>query len=132
MASEFYIAGIGGMIGGLLWRSILPYILERQKAEQEGREPPSFEKTYMATMIISVIGGLVALFMAIETFEKTILTAQSGMMAAGIGFAFTYTILGVGNDYVDLKKTKTTLTREVAALKQEKADRQIPETKELG
>lgn len=116
MASEFYLAGIGGMIAGLLWRSILPYMLARKQAEEAGLPPPSFEKSYMTTMIISAIGGLVALFMAIETFEKTILTAQSAMMAAGIGFAFVYTILGVGNDYIDLKKEKVELRKEIKAI----------------
>lgn len=103
MAIEFQLAGYGGMVGALLWLGILPYLLERKRAEANGEKIPSFAGSYMTTMLIATIGGFVTLTMAIGELEKAIATATSLMTAAGIGFSFTYTILGVGNQIVDLK-----------------------------
>lgn len=103
---SIYGAGLAGMIGGLLWQGILPYLLERKKAEANGEKPPSFAGEYLTTMIISTITGLIAIFMAIETFEKSIASASSIMVSAGLGFAFTYTVLGISNTFVDLKREK--------------------------
>ena len=114
--NAIYGAGIAGIIGGLLWRGILPYLLARKKAEEEGLPPTSFEKSYMTTMIISFIGGLIAVFMAIETFEKSIANVTSIMFAAGLGFSFVYTVLGIANDYVDLRKEKTELSRKIKTI----------------
>ena len=104
---SIYGAGLAGMVGGLLWQGILPYLLERKKAEANGEKPPSFAGEYLTTMIISTITGLIAIFMAIETFEKSIASASSIMVSAGLGFAFTYTVLGISNTVVDLKKEKS-------------------------
>lgn len=103
---SIYAAGISGMVGGLLWQGLLPYLLERRKHEQAGEKPPSFAGEYLTTMIISTITGLIAVFMAIETFEKSIASASSIMVSAGLGFAFTYTVLGISNTFVDLKLKK--------------------------
>lgn len=118
MVSEFYAAGIAGMIGGLLWQAVLPYFLARRKAEVEGNPIPSFSKEYATTALIGAISGLIAVFMAAETFEKAIVNATSIMMAAGIGFSFTYTVLGISNTIVDLKTINASLKKEVKNLEE--------------
>lgn len=118
---SIYAAGIGGMVGGLLWQGILPYFLARKKAEQEGRPLPSFGKEYATTMLISTITGFIAIFMAVDTFEKAIINATSIMVAAGIGFSFTYTVLGISNTIVDLKIERTNLTKQIIQQQQQQA-----------
>src|SRR5688500_19815353 len=53
-------AGYAGLAGALLWRGLLPYLLERKKAEQAGLSMPSFSTTYMTTMIISTVAGFIS------------------------------------------------------------------------
>jgi len=112
-----YVAGIAGIIGGILWQGILPYLLKRREAEQQGQTPPVFAKEYATTALISVITGFIAVFMSIETFEKTIANATSLMIAGGMGFSFTYTVLGITNTIVDLKIKNTVLRKEVLEAK---------------
>lgn|SRR5215212_4730580 len=110
--STIYAAGIGGLLGGLIWQGLLPYLIKRREAEINGQPIPSFAKEYMTTMLISTITGLIAIFMSIETFEKTIANATSILIAAGIGFSFTYTVLGISNTIVDLQLKKAKLQKE--------------------
>jgi len=110
--STIYAAGIGGLLGGLIWQGLLPYLIKRREAEINGQPIPNFAKEYMTTMLISTITGLIAIFMSIETFEKTIANATSILIAAGIGFSFTYTVLGISNTIVDLQLKKAKLQKE--------------------
>lgn len=106
-------AGYAGLAGALLWRGLLPYLLERKKAEQAGLSMPSFSTTYMTTMIISTVAGFISVSMAIGEFEKSLATSTSIMTAAGLGFAFTYTVLGISNEMVDLKMEREQLKNEL-------------------
>jgi hypothetical protein len=110
-------AGYAGLIGALLWRGLLPYLLERQRAEQNGLPPPKFSSTYMTTMIISTVAGFISVSMAIGEFEKSIASSTSIMTAAGVGFAFTYTVLGISNEMVDLRKEREQLKAELLKTK---------------
>ena len=98
-----YGAGIAGMVGGLLWQSVLPYLMERKRAQAAGEVPPTFSGEYLTTMAISSISGFIAVLMAME---KTITNASSIMISAGLGFSFVYTVLGISNSIVDLKRDK--------------------------
>jgi hypothetical protein len=113
------IAGYGGMVSALLWLGILPYLLERKRAEQNGEKPPSFAGSYLTTMVISAIGGFITLGMAIGELEKALASATTLFTAAGIGFSFTYTILGISNQIVDLKLEQAKLKREITILNKE-------------
>ena len=112
-----YGAGIAGMIGGLLWQGLLPYLMERKRAQAAGEVPPSFSGEYLTTMAISSISGFIAVLMAMDAFEKTITNASSIMISAGLGFSFVYTVLGISNTVVDLKREKVK-TAAAAATKQ--------------
>ena len=101
-----YGAGIAGMVGGLLWQSVLPYLMERKRAQAAGEVPPTFSGEYLTTMAISSISGFIAVLMAMDAFEKTITNATSIMISAGLGFSFVYTVLGISNSIVDLKRDK--------------------------
>lgn len=113
------LAGYGGMFGALLWLGILPYLLERKRAQENGEEPPSFAGSYMTTMIIASIGGFVTLSMAIGELEKALASATSYFTAAGVGFSFTYTILGISNQIVDLKIKQSKLEKALIEAKKE-------------
>jgi hypothetical protein len=67
--------------------------------------------------------------MAIGELEKAIATATSLMTAAGIGFSFTYTILGVGNQIVDLKIKTSQLEKQNKELIEVVRKQEIKENK---
>lgn len=109
--TDFAITGsaIAGMIIALVWRGIVPYLLKRKEAEENGKPIPSFSTTYMTTFIISVIGGLVSIMMVVNELEIKLVGVTSVMTAAAIGLTFTYTFLSGFNTLVDLKTSKTAL-----------------------
>jgi hypothetical protein len=104
MADSFVLfAGYGGMIGALLWLGIKPYLEKRKEAELAGEPIPSFAGAYMTTFIISFIAGFFTTTMVITQLEQTLAGVGSVMYAAGIGFSFTFTVLGISNQTVDKK-----------------------------
>jgi hypothetical protein len=70
-------------------------------------------------MVISAIGGFITLGMAIGELEKALANATTLFTAAGIGFSFTYTILGISNQIVDLKLEQAKLKKEISLLNKE-------------
>lgn len=111
MATEPAIIGaaVAGLSIALLYRGILPYLLKVREAEQSGQPAPSFSKSYLTTFIISVVGGLVAIMMAVSELELKLVGITSVMTAASLGFSFTYSILSVSNSMVDLRYDKIAL-----------------------
>lgn len=99
-------AAIGGMIIALLWRGILPYIMKRKEAEELGQPVPSFGTAYMATFIISTVGGLISVMMVVSELEAKLMGVTSIMSAASIGLTFTYTFLSGLNNAIELQTTK--------------------------
>jgi hypothetical protein len=63
----------------------------------------------LTTFIISVVGGLVAIMMAVSELELKLIGITSVMTAASIGFSFTYSILSVSNTVVDFRYDKIAL-----------------------
>lgn len=104
-------AGIAGVIGALLWLGILPYLLARRKAELNGEQLPSFSRTYLTSMIISSIGGFISVFIVITELEKALASATTIISAASLGFAYTYTILGISNTIIDTKNENAALKK---------------------
>ncbi|MGE5661477.1 MAG: hypothetical protein ACM3X1_04445 [Ignavibacteriales bacterium] len=111
MATEPAIIGaaVSGLAIALLYRGILPYLLKCREAEQSGEPAPSFSKSYLTTFVISVVGGLVAIMMAVSELELKLIGISSVMTAASVGFSFTYSILSVSNNVVDLRYDKIAL-----------------------
>lgn len=111
MVTDISITGaaIAGMIIALVWRGIVPYLLKRKEAEENGKPIPPFSTTYMTTFIISVIGGLVSIMMVVNELEIKLVGITSVMTAAAIGLTFTYTFLSGFNTLVDLKTSNTAL-----------------------
>lgn len=111
MTTDISITGaaIAGMIIALVWRGIVPYLLKRKEAEENGKPIPSFSTTYMTTFIISVIGGVVSIMMVVNELEIKLVGITSVMTAAAIGLTFTYTFLSGFNTLVDLKTSNTAL-----------------------
>lgn len=99
-------AALGGMLIGLLWRGIVPYLMKRKEAEELGQPIPSFATEYMATFIISIVGGLISVMMVVSELEAQLVGVTSIMSAASIGLTFTFTILSGLNTFIDLKTTK--------------------------
>ena len=106
-------AGIFGVVSALLWLGVLPYLQARKQAELNNQPIPSFAGVYLTSMIISSIGGFISVFIVINELEKALASATSILSSASLGFAFTYTILGISNNLIDLKLEKTKLTRQV-------------------
>ena len=106
-------AAIAGMVIALVWRGIVPYLLKRKEAEENGKPIPSFSTTYITTFIISVIGGLVSVMMVVNELEMKLIGITSVMTAAAIGLTFTYTFLSGFNTLVDLKTTNTALQTKI-------------------
>lgn len=104
-------AGIFGVIGALLWLGILPYLLARRKAELNGEQLPSFSRTYLTSMVISSIGGFISVFIVITELEKALASATTIISAASLGFAYTYTILGISNTIIDTKNENAALKK---------------------
>jgi p-aminobenzoyl-glutamate transporter AbgT len=99
-------AALGGMLIALVWRGILPYLMKRKEAEELGQPIPSFSTAYMATFIISIIGGLVSVMMVVSELEARLVGVTSIMSSASIGLTFTFTILSGLNTIIDLKTDK--------------------------
>jgi heme/copper-type cytochrome/quinol oxidase subunit 4 len=120
-------AAIAGMIIALVWRGIVPYLLKRKEAEENGKPIPSFSTTYLTTFIISVIGGLVSVMMVINELEVKLVGITSVMTAAAIGLTFTYTFLSGFNTLVDLKTSNTALQTKIdpAAVKDAELDKKV-------
>jgi hypothetical protein len=97
------LAGYGGMIAALLWLGIVPYLQKRKEAEMAGGDPPSFAGAYLTNFVIATITGFISVTMAIEGLESKLIGLQSIGVAAGMGFAFTYTVLGIANTRTELK-----------------------------
>ena len=95
--------GIGGMIAALVLRSIVPYLLKRQEAEQNGQPVPPFATAYMTTFIISVITGIMGVMVSVSALEERLSGEISGIIAFATGFTFTFTPLELTNKFVDLK-----------------------------
>lgn len=112
-------AGVAGVIGALLWLGVLPYLQARKEAETNGTPVPSFAKEYLTSMVLSSLGGFISVFVVINELEHALATAGSIISAASIGFAYTFTILGITNNIIDLKAEKTQLKKEVKTLKGE-------------
>jgi hypothetical protein len=107
--SVITVAAFAGMIGALLWLGLLPYLLKRREAEQNGQPIPSFSTSYLTSLIISSVGGFVSIVMVIGELENSLVGVTSVLTAAGIGFSFTYSILSISNRLVDLKYDKISL-----------------------
>jgi hypothetical protein len=129
LATEIAITGaaIAGMVIALVWRGIVPYLLKRKEAEENGKPIPSFSTTYMTTFIISVIGGLVSIMMVVNELEMKLVGITSVMTAAAIGLTFTYTFLSGFNTLVDLKTSKTALETKLdpSAVKDAELDKKV-------
>ena len=115
--SYITISGISGVIAALLWVAIIPYLQARKSAEQNNEPIPSFSKVYLTSAILSSIGGFVSVFIVINELEHALASASSIISAASIGFAYTFTILGISNNIIDLKNEKAELKKEVKTLK---------------
>ena len=113
------VSGIAGVISALLWVAIIPYLQARKAAETTNEPIPSFSKVYLTSAILSSIGGFVSVFIVINELEHALASASSIISAASIGFAYTFTILGISNNIIDLKAEKTQLKKQVQTLKGE-------------
>lgn len=116
-------AGYGGMIGALLWLGIVPYLQKRKEAEQSGEPIPTFAGAYLTNFVIAVITGFISVTMAIEGLESKLIGIESIGIAAGMGFAFTYTVLGIANTRTDLKIENAELKRLIALHQPTKEDK---------
>lgn len=114
---EISLAGYGGMVAALLWLGIVPYLQKRKESQEAGQDPPSFTGAYLTNFVIAVITGFISVTMAIEGFESKLVGLQSIGIAAGLGFSFTYTVLGIANQRTSLSienaKLKTVLTNQI-------------------
>ena len=110
-------AAIAGMIIALLWRGIVPYLIKRKEAEETGQKPPSFATSYMATFIISMVGGFIAVMMTVSELETKLIGVTSVMSAAAIGLTFTYTFITGLNTIVDLNAKNISLTKQLNIFK---------------
>jgi hypothetical protein len=106
-------AAIAGMVVALVWRGIIPYLLKRKEAEENGKPIPSFSTTYMTSFIISIIGGLVAIMLVGDQFDAHVENAKGVFGAMAIGGSFTYTLLSGFNSLIDLKSSKIALETKV-------------------
>jgi len=106
-------ASIAGMIIALVWRGIIPYLLKRKEAEENGKPIPGFSTTYMTTFIISIVGGLVSIMLVGNEIELKLQGVTSVFTAAAIGATFTYTFISGFNSLVDLKSNKIALETKV-------------------
>jgi hypothetical protein len=106
-------AAIAGMVVALVWRGIIPYLLKRKEAEENGKPIPSFSTTYMTSFIISIIGGLVAIMLVGDQFDAQVENAKGVFGAMAIGGSFTYTLLSGFNSLIDLKSSKIALETKV-------------------
>lgn len=106
-------AALAGMIIALAWRGIVPYLMKRKEAEENGKPIPSFSTTYLTTFIISIMGGLISIMMVMHELEMKLVGISSVMTAAAIGLTFTYTFLNGFNTLVDLKSSKTALETKI-------------------
>lgn len=95
------IAGFAGMIGALLWRGVVPYMEKRKEAQMAGETPPTFSGAYLTNFIIAVITGFITTLMTIGVLEESLVNITSVGIAAGMGFSFTYTVLGITNRRTD-------------------------------
>lgn len=102
-------ASIAGMAIALVWRGIVPYLMKRKEAEENGKPIPSFSTTYLTTFIISIIGGLVSIMLVGNELEMKLEGVQSVFTAMAIGGTFTYTLISGFNSLVDLKSSKIAL-----------------------
>lgn len=120
-------AAIAGMIIALLWRGIVPYLIKRKEAEENGKPIPTFSTTYLTTFIISIIGGLISVMMVINELEVKLVGITSIMTAAGIGLTFTYTFLSGFNTLVDLKSSKNALETKLdpATIKEAELEKKV-------
>lgn len=100
------VAAFTGLVTALLLRGILPYLLKRKEAEQNGQPIPSFSTTYMTTFIISIITGVMGIMVTINELEVKLEGITSIMTAVAIGFSFSYSALSLANTFVDLKTDK--------------------------
>lgn len=102
-------AAIAGLIIALLLRGILPYLLKRKEAEENGLPIPNFATSYMTTFIIAIITGVMGVMVSIEELENRLVGVASIMTAAAIGFTFTFSTLELSNRFVDLKTDQIVL-----------------------
>jgi hypothetical protein len=106
-------AAIAGMVIALVWRGIIPYLLKRKEAEENGQKAPSFSTTYMTSFLISIVGGIVAIMLVGDQFDAQVENAKGVFGAMAIGGTFTYTILSGFNSLIDLKSNKIALETKV-------------------
>ena len=99
-----------GMIVALLYKGILPYLLKRREAEEQGKPIPSFSTSYMTTFFISIITGFMGIMVTLSELELKLEGITSIMTAASIGFSFAFTALSVANQFVDLKYHNIAIT----------------------
>ena len=102
-------ASIAGLVVALLLRGILPYLLKRKEAEENGQPIPSFATSYMTTFIISIIVGVMGIMVSIAELETRLVGVASIMTAVAIGFTFTYSTLELSNRFVDVKTDQIVL-----------------------
>jgi hypothetical protein len=106
-------AALVGMIIALVWRGIVPYLMKRKEAEENGKPIPSFSATYMTTFIVSIIGGIVSVMLVGDEFDARIEGAKSVFSAMAIGGTFTFTLLSGLNSLIDLKSSKIALETKI-------------------
>ena len=102
-------ASIAGLVVALLLRGILPYLLKRKEAEENGQPIPAFATSYMTTFIISIIVGVMGIMVSIAELETRLVGVASIMTAVAIGFTFTYSTLELSNRFVDVKTDQIVL-----------------------
>ena len=102
-------AAIAGLVIALLLRGILPYLLKRKEAEENGQPIPSFATSYMTTFIISIIVGVMGIMVSISELESRLVGVASIMTSVAIGFTFTYSTLELSNRFVDVKTDQIVL-----------------------
>ena len=102
-------AAIAGLVVALLLRGMLPYLLKRKEAEENGQPIPNFATSYMTTFIIATITGVMGIMVSIGELESRLVGVASIMTAAAIGFTFTFSTLELSNRFVDIKTDQIVL-----------------------
>lgn len=110
-----FVIGLIGVAFAIIQRALKPYLEEKAIAQKAGQDLP-FNGAYATNALLTVLGAVTLVLGALSQLTESVSTTTSGILALGIGYTFTYTL-------IDQLNKRTEKKEEIAEIKA-----QIPST----
>lgn len=98
-----FVIGLIGVAFAIIQRALKPYLEEKAIAQKQGNDLP-FNGAYATNALLTVLGSVTLVLGALSQLTESVGTTTSGILALGIGYTFTYTLIDQLNKRTEKKE----------------------------